>query len=84
MGGSLGAFAPWAIAVLLITLFFVWLAYEYQKEKTRRLEIETEELHRKVETIPQLVKMHSKEVEERLEKDLTALKLELTRVKRAQ
>lgn len=41
-------------------------------------------LHRKVETTPELVKLHSKEVEERLEKDLAALKLELTRVKRTQ
>jgi uncharacterized membrane protein (DUF106 family) len=74
----------WAIAVLAITCFFVWLAYEAQREKMRRLQHEAAELNKKVESIPTLVSHHVKEAEEKFSKDITELKLEVARLKRQQ
>ena len=74
----------WAIAVLAIAVFLIWLAYEAQREKTRRLEREAADLHKKVETIPTLVSHHVREAEEKFSKDLAELKLEITRLKRQQ
>lgn len=76
--------AQWAIAVLAIAAFLIWLGYEAQREKTRRLERDAADLQKKVEMIPSLVSHHVKEAEDKFAKDLAELKLEITRLKRQQ